>query len=614
MLKIKQISKISLAIMIVFVSGLFVVSCKAKDYFYVKPTYNYYSLEQSFKKESEEAFHESFLEKKSNLIYVNTNYDTSYSFFDEKVLKNIQSKKDENINEKSYEILSKDEKANLSKDLKSMTERSYISDLIKNKMSNKLTTYKEILKFESNTSWFTGIEYNYDYFDFSYSDLSDGLYIASVELDLTFKYQFVNIYDNLIKENYKEPITITITNYDEILEQLNYVNQDLTNDLLIEKFDYAWFDASKLLINDYEKMFNLSSPDFEKLLSFNKFENSLIKFINSKQNKNDDEIKYEFVFANDNRFLKYKKIEQINSFDLSKENHLAKFIDLDDSNSSENWRNIQLFQTIFSSMSETDVVILENKKVKANQSIYDFMKPLWIEWVKELHSKFTEKFNIKSNSVIEYGEIYLKNMKLYFPEIDYYHPIQQVSYYSAISIDDAEDSYLFDKKYEWTNNYEVNSIFKAIYLNTYKSVQNFQKKFQIKENRWIKISESNSWFNFNPLIGADFWDFIGQKRSANIFDVNENLCLISNNKMIEEERNIFLTDNNNSYFKFEILPFLDKENYILLDINSKRINFKGFKTTNPDKIKISFGISFININFIINEEKFYLSEKTLMKK
>ncbi|WP_036246436.1 hypothetical protein, partial [Mesoplasma chauliocola] len=422
--------------------GLITTACGQKpknDKQEYKPIYNYYVLGESFEQEVETKFHNALAEKQNQIIYIDQSMQQreNLDFFTQSNLQEINLRKQNQNLTSNYELLSQREKDVLTNDLNKITKSSKLEEIILNSMKPELNFYSSILEFKiEDQKWFEGLSYDFSNIDFGYLnfDKENKNYIANINLDLVFNYQYTDINRNLIKNKYQQDIVFTISNQDEIIENLKFTTIELRENLIKDKFEWAWFDAYDLRINDYARLFNLTNSDFENLFKFDKFEKSLLSYI-AQHNNNSSNLtqSYSFVFKDENRFKNFKSIDKIDNFNPRQNKYGSNELNLDDTVSTININNINLFKTIFSELIKDDQIVLENKFVKGNQDIYHYLNKEYKTWVSNFQSKFNQELNINSDSLVNYGEITLNNFCLYFDEFNYYHPISPISYYVGIS-------------------------------------------------------------------------------------------------------------------------------------------------------------------------------------
>ncbi|ASZ09060.1 hypothetical protein CK556_01650 [Mesoplasma chauliocola] len=583
-----------------------------------KPFYNYYVLGDSFEKEVEAKFHEALAEKQNAIIYIDNQMQNnmSFTFFNQDNLEEINKRKQNESLPSNYDLLSQREKEALDNDLNKIIKTSQIEKTILNSMSHKLTFYETILKFKNDEFWFKGISYDFNNIDFGYLSLDkENLnYIANISFDLVFNYQYTDIDENLIKNKYKEEIVITITNQDSIIEDLKFLTNDLRKNLIKDRFEWAWFDAYDLRIYDYAEIFSLSNSDFENIFRFDKFEKSFINYI-LKNNPNTETTNksYKFAFKNDERFKNFKSIDKIENFnpDQSKK-YGAKQLILNDTYESDNKFNTDLFKSIFGELINDDQIILENKLVKGNKEIYKFLSEEYLNWLNEFQTRFAQNLGINSDSVVNYGEITLDNFCLYFEEFNYYHPVNPISYYTAISVNNLNDSYLREEELENKKmplKVEEDPIFKAIYQNTINAVKIFQEDYGTKKITWNLLSDSKQLISLKNLT-----NYSNLKNFSSISDVNAELSLLNQNfnTLGKSERDYFLNKTNSSSFHFEFNNSEELENIPIIEMNNNQIIFKKFKDQ-ASYISVDFNLSFLNLNFVIKSDKFYWFERTLIE-
>ncbi|PPE06323.1 hypothetical protein [Mesoplasma corruscae] len=596
--------------------GFLVVSCKTelspiKQY---KPVYDFYALGQSLENKASDEFHNAIMKNQNDLIYIDPNFATNNRlvFFTQNNMKKIsERKKIQNVSN-NYQLLNVLEKQNLNQDLEKIVKNSNLKKTILDSMTQELGIYKEILDFPNSELWFDSISWNFDYLDFNYLDLkSENLYVSNLDLNLVFNYKYLNVNKNIIKKQYVENISITISNQQNIMKDLKYLTKDLRENLLKNKFQYAWFDAANLNINNYSKMFKLSSINFQNVLQFKKFEDSFLNYIQKKisYHERNGEINYDFIFKNSDNLFKYKLIDKISSFDIKENKYNAKKISLDDSMSTSNAKNTALFKLIFSELKAEDDIVLENKLVRGSNLLNKFLSENYNEWVNDFQKIFNEKFNTYSDSAISYGEIYLKNFGLYFKEFNYFHPVK-ISYYTCTSINNFNDAYLNDASYKGICIPAKDSIYKAIYQNVVDSIKIFQQAYALQKNDWKTITKASSLIILNQNNIFDLYS----KSNTGISNINATLGLFiaSQNSLYDLDlRNKFLDETNSYSFNFQFSSSQNKTNIPYIKTEDKKIIFTKFK--NQDNLTIDINLSFLNITFEIVDENYYLFERTLLQ-
>ncbi|WP_106078940.1 hypothetical protein [Mesoplasma coleopterae] len=604
--------------------GLVTTACGQKpkdDKQEYKPIYNYYVLGESFEKEVETKFHNALAEKQNELIYIDQamQQHENFDFFTQSNLQEINlRKKNQNVTS-NYDLLSQREKDALTNDLNKITKNSKIEETILNSMKPELNFYSSILEFKNeNQKWFERLSYDFSNIDFGYLsfDNENKNYIANVNLDLVFTYQYTDINSNVIKNKYQEDIVITICNQDDIIENLKFSTSELRENLIKDKFEWAWFDAYDLRINDYARLFNLSNSDFENLFKFDKFEKSLLNYI-SKHNTNSSNPtqSYNFTFKDENRFKNFKSINRINNFNPRENKYGSKQLILDDTVSTTNTNNINLFKTVFSELITDDQIVLENKFVKGNQDIYAHLNKEYKTWVSDFQTKFNKELGINSDSIVNYGEITLNNFCLYFDEFNYYHPINPISYYVGISANNLNDSYLNNEN-EIVETKIISAgqdpIFKAIYQNTMSALQVFQETYGTSKTTWMSLSDNQELIN---LKNANIlYSRAVKTNDKSISDINAQLSLLNNKSLTysaESERQSFLNKTNTSSFHFQFNNSEELQNIPIIEMTNNKLIFKKFKEDSSN-LSVDFNLSFLNLSFVIKSEKFYWFERTLI--
>ncbi|ATZ21578.1 hypothetical protein [Mesoplasma tabanidae] len=587
-----------------------------------KAIYDYYILGESFKQEVETIFHNALVENQNKIIYIDQVMQQSenFDFFTQFNLQEINQRKQNQNVTSNYELLSKIEKDALTNDLNKITKNSKLDETILNSMKPELNFYSIILDFkEEDQNWFKGLTYDFNNIDFGYLsfDKENKNYIANVNLDLVFTYQYIDINSNIINNNYQEDIVITISNQNDIIENLMFATNELRENLIKNKFQWAWFDAYDLRINDYARLFNLKNSDFENLFRFDKFEKSLLNYI-SQHNTNLTKTtqNYNFAFKNEDRFKKFKTIKKIGNFNPRKNKYGSDELILDDTLSTTNISNINLFKAIFSELTMDDEIVLENKFVIGNKYIYTYLNKEYMTWVNNFQSDFNQELGINSNSVVNYGEITFKNFCLYFDEFNYFHPISPISYYVAISANNIEDTYLKTENKTTEKNTlsaDKDSIFKAIYQNTISALNDFQDIYGTAKTTWTSLSDNKQ------LISLKSSNILNSKikntNDKSISDVNAQLSLLNSKSetySTEAERTFFLNKTNTSSFHFQFNNSEELQNIPIIEINNSQLNFKKFKK-GVGNISVDFNLSFLNLSFVIKSEKFYWFERTLIE-
>ncbi|ATQ35639.1 hypothetical protein MENTO_v1c05040 [Mesoplasma entomophilum] len=621
---LKKILPIAFTFILIF--GLITTACSKKPRDFkqeYKPIYNYYILANSFKKEVETKFHSVLTKKQNEIIYIDQTMqqNENLNFFTQSNLQEISlHKQNQNVSSK-YEILSQRQKQALSNDLNKIISKSKLEETIVELVKPEFDFYASILEFgNENQKWFEGISYDFENTDFSYLnfDKKNQKYIANVNLDLVFAYQYTDINKNVIKNKYQQNIVITISNKDDIIEDLKFTTSELRENLIKDKFEWAWFDAYDLRINDYSRLLNLSNSDFENLFKFNKFEKSLLNYISERTNSSNissQSYNYNFAFKDENRFKSFKSINKINNFNERQNKYGSNELIFDDAVSTSNANNMNLFKTIFSELITDDQIVLENKFVKGNQDIHDYLNKEYKKWVNDFQTKFKQELDIDSDSIVSYGEITLNNFFLYFSEFNYYHPISPISYYVAISANNINDSYLNSEK-EIAKTKIILSvqdpIFKTIYQNTMNALEVFQETYGTRKTTWKSLSDNQ---HLISLKGLNILQFkVGNTIEKSISDVNAQLSLLNNNLtyFAKLERQKFLNKTNTSSFHFQFNNSEEIKNIPIIKVTNNQLIFKKFKEA-PSNLSIDFNLSFLNLSFVIKSEKFYKSEITLIE-
>ncbi|ATI73417.1 hypothetical protein [Mesoplasma florum] len=605
--------------------GLITTACgqKPKDYKQeYKPIYNYYVLGESFEQEVKTKFHNALAKKQNEIIYIDQTMqqNKNLDFFTQSNLQEISLRKQNQNVTSNYELLSQREKDALTNDLNKITKSSKLEETILDSMKPEINFYSSILDFKNvDQKWFEGLSYDFNNIDFGYLnfDKENKNYIANVNLGLVFTYQYTDINKNIIKNNYHEDIVITISNQNDIIENLKFTTSELRENLIKNKFEWAWFDAYDLRVNDYARLFNLSNSDFENLFKFDKFEKSLLSYIyEHNTNLSKPTQSYNFAFKDENRFKHFKSIDKISNFDPRQNKYGSNELILDDTVSTTNTNNINLFKTIFSQLITDDQIVLENKFVKGNQDIYAYLSKEYKTWVSNFQSNVNEELNINSDSLVNFGEVTLNNFCLYFDEFNYYHPISPISYYVGISANNFNDSYLNGES-EMVKNKIVlpdqDPIFKAIYLNTMSALQIFQESYGTSKTTWKSLSDNQQ------LISLKSSNIL-QSRAAttndkSISDVNAQLSLLNNKSSTysaESDRQSFLNKTNSSSFHFQFNNSEELQNIPIIEMNNNQLIFKKFKEGSSN-LSVDFNLSFLNLSFVIKSEKFYWFERTLIE-
>ncbi|ATZ18867.1 hypothetical protein ESOMN_v1c04850 [Williamsoniiplasma somnilux] len=602
-------------------AGLITTACGQKPAEYkqeYKPIYNYYVLSQSFEQEVEAKFHNELLEKQNEIIYIDETSEQSqnYGFFTQANLEEIKKRKENESVNSNYDLLSQREKDTLINDLNKVTKASQLEKSILNSMSSELLFYSSILDLKNDEFWFNGISYDFSNIDFGYLsfDNENKNYIANVNLDLVFSYQYTDINSNVINKKYQEDIVITISNQNDIINNLKFATSQLRDNLVKDKFKWAWFDAYDLRISDYAKLFNLKNSDFEELFKFDKFEQNFLNYI-SEHNSNTTKKSqsYNFAFKKENRFKNFRFIDQINNFNVRDNKYGAKTLLIDDSFSTTNKTNINLFKTIFSQLLSDDQIVLENKLVKGNKDIYTYLSNEYLDWVNSFQTKIKDKFAINSNSIVSYGEITLNNFSLYFDDFNYYHPISPISYYVAISANNLNDTYLTQNNVVQTKTLFASQdpIFKALYQNTINALEGFYQAYAITKTSWTSFSDNQPLVSFT---NSNIWEIKNALNGRSISDVNAALSLLNQSltSSTESERQTFLNKTNTSSFHFQFNNYSVLENIPIIDISNNQLIFKKFKE-GISNLSIDFDLSFLNLSFVIKSDKFYWFERTLIE-
>ncbi|AVN64525.1 MULTISPECIES: hypothetical protein [Mesoplasma] len=605
--------------------GLVTTACgqKPKDYKQeYKPIYNYFVLGESFEQEVEKKFHDALAKQQNEIIYIDQTMqqNKNLDFFTQSNLQEINLRKqNQNINS-NYELLSQREKDALTNDLNKITKSSKLEESILDSMKPEFDFYSSILEFKNeDQKWFEGLSYDFSNIDFGYLDFDkeNKKYIANVNLSLVFTYQYTDINKNIIKNNYHEDIVITISDQNDIIENLKFTTSELRENLIKNKFEWAWFDAYDLRINDYSRLFNLSKNDFENIFKFDKFEKSLLTYIFEHNTNSSKPIQsYVFTFKDENRFKNFKSINKIDNFNPRQNKYGSNELIIDDTVSTINTNNINLFKTVFSELITDDTIVLENKFVKGNQDIYAYLSKEYKTWVSDFQSKANNELDIASDSLVNYGEITLDNFCLYFDEFNYYHPISPISYYVGVSANNFNDSYLNNENEIVKTKIVLpnqDPIFKAIYQNTISALQVFQENYGTTKTTWMSLSDNQqliSMKNSNIL----------QSRAAtttdkSISDVNAQLSLLNNKNLTysaESERQSFLNKTNTSTFHFQFNNNEELQNIPIIEMNNNQLIFKKFKEGSSN-LSVDFNLSFLNLNFVIKSEKFYWFERILIE-
>ncbi|AVN63845.1 hypothetical protein CG006_02555 [Mesoplasma florum] len=605
--------------------GLVTTACgqKPKDYKQeYKPIYNYFVLGESFEQEVETKFHDALAKKQNEIIYIDQTMqqNKNLDFFTQSNLQEINLRKQNQNITSNYELLSQREKDALTNDLNKITKSSKLEESILDSMKPEFDFYSSILEFKNeDQKWFEGLSYDFSNIDFGYLDFDkeNKQYIANVNLSLVFTYQYTDINKNIIKNNYHEDIVITISDQNDIIENLKFTTSELRQNLIKNKFEWAWFDAYDLRINDYSRLFNLSKNDFENIFKFDKFEKTLLSYIFEHNTNSSKPIQsYVFTFKDENRFKNFKSINKIDNFNPRQNKYGSNELILDDTVSTINTNNINLFKTVFSELITDDTIVLENKFIKGNQDIYAYLSKEYQTWVSDFQTKANNELDIASDSLVNYGEITLDNFCLYFDEFNYYHPISPISYYVGVSANNFNDSYLNNEN-EIVKTKIVSpnqdSIFKAIYQNTISALQVFQETYGTTKTTWMSLSDNQqliSMKNSNIL----------QSRAAtttdkSISDVNAQLSLLNNKNLTysaESERQSFLNKTNTSTFHFQFNNNEELQNIPIIEMNNNQLIFKKFKEGSSN-LSVDFNLSFLNLSFVIKSEKFYWFERTLIE-
>ncbi|ATQ35632.1 hypothetical protein MENTO_v1c04970 [Mesoplasma entomophilum] len=613
-----------IAFMFVLSFGLMTTACgkKPKDgkqeY---KPIYNYYVLGESFEQKVETIFHNALAEKQNEIIYIDQAMQQreNFDFFNQSNLQEINLRKQNQNLALNYDLLSQREKEALTNDLNIITKNSKLEETILSSMKPELSFYSSILKFKNEEQkWFQGLSYDFSNIDFGYLsfDKENKNYIANVNFDLIFTYQYTDINSNVIKNKYQEDIVITICNQDDIIQNLKFATNELRENLIKNKFEWAWFDAYDLRINDYARLFNLTNSDFENLFKFDKFEKSLLNYISKYNTKSANSTQsYNFAFKDENRFKNFKSIDKIDSFNPHESKYGSNQLILDDTVSTTNTTNINLFKTIFSELIKDDEIVLENKSEKGNRDVYAYLIKEHKTWVSDFQTRFRQELNINSDSIVNYGEITLNNFCLYFNEFNYYHPISPISYYVAISANNINDSYL-NSKNEIVETKIVSAdqdpIFKAIYQNTINALEVFQKTYGTSKTTWKSLSDNQQLISLKDLniLQAK----VANTNDKSISDVNAQLSLLNNRLTYsaETERQSFLNKTNTSSFHFQFNNSEELQNIPIIEMTNNQLIFKKFKEGSSN-LSVDFNLAFLNLSFEIQSEKFYWFERTLIE-